>query len=93
MAVVKADAYGHGAVPVSLAALRGGADALGVTTIAEALQLRAAGIDPSARGETLEVEQFRAIAHAAVEQVEGEVGTDGPTGGPAPEDDATGAEG
>lgn len=45
MAVVKADAYGHGAVPVSLAALRGGADALGVTTIAEALQLRAAGID------------------------------------------------
>lgn len=45
MAVVKADAYGHGAVPVSLAALRGGADALGVTTVAEALQLRSAGID------------------------------------------------
>ena len=37
MAVVKADAYGHGAVPVSLAALRGGATALGVTTIEEAL--------------------------------------------------------
>jgi alanine racemase len=45
MAVVKADAYGHGAVPVSLAALRGGADALGVTTIGEALELRSAGID------------------------------------------------
>lgn len=45
MAVVKADAYGHGAVPVSLAALRGGADALGVTTIEEALLLRSAGID------------------------------------------------
>lgn len=45
MAVVKADAYGHGAVPVSLAALRGGATALGVTTIAEALELRSAGID------------------------------------------------
>ena len=44
MAVVKADAYGHGAVPVSLAALRGGAHALGVTTIAEATQLRSAGI-------------------------------------------------
>ncbi|GLB65008.1 alanine racemase [Dietzia sp. NCCP-2495] len=44
MAVVKADAYGHGAVAVSLAALRGGADALGVTTIAEALELREAGI-------------------------------------------------
>lgn len=45
MAVVKADAYGHGAVPVSTAALRGGADALGVTTVYEALELRAAGID------------------------------------------------
>lgn len=45
MAVVKADAYGHGAVPVSRAALRGGADALGVTTIEEALLLRSAGID------------------------------------------------
>ena len=45
MAVVKADAYAHGAVPVSLAALRGGATALGVTTIEEALELRAAGID------------------------------------------------
>ncbi|MFL0580414.1 alanine racemase [Dietzia sp. 179-F 9C3 NHS] len=45
MAVVKADGYGHGAVPVSLAALRGGADALGVTTVAEALALRSAGID------------------------------------------------
>ncbi|WP_216694961.1 alanine racemase [Dietzia psychralcaliphila] len=45
MAVVKADAYGHGAVPVSLAALRGGADALGVTTIGEAVELREAGID------------------------------------------------
>ena len=45
MAVVKADAYGHGAVPVSMAALRGGADALGVTTIAEAVGLREAGID------------------------------------------------
>ncbi len=29
--------------------------------------LRAAGIDPGARGETLEIEQFRAIAHAAGE--------------------------
>ena len=45
MAVVKADAYGHGAVPVAMAALRSGADALGVTTIAEAVALREAGID------------------------------------------------
>ncbi|ALU40638.1 alanine racemase [Kocuria flava] len=45
MAVVKADAYGHGAVPVARAALAAGADALGVAHVAEALQLRAAGVD------------------------------------------------
>lgn len=45
MAVVKGGAYGHGAVPVATAALRGGAEALGVTTIAEALELRRAGLD------------------------------------------------
>jgi alanine racemase len=44
MAVVKADGYGHGAVPVARAALAAGADWLGVCTTDEALQLRAAGI-------------------------------------------------
>ncbi|SDK27715.1 alanine racemase [Cryobacterium sp. Sr8] len=44
MAVVKANAYGHGAVPVARAALAGGADWLGVADIAEALELREAGI-------------------------------------------------
>jgi alanine racemase len=44
MAVVKADGYGHGAVRVSKAALAAGAAELGVTTVDEALQLRAAGI-------------------------------------------------
>jgi alanine racemase len=39
-AVVKADGYGHGAVDVSGAALRAGATALCVATIAEALVLR-----------------------------------------------------
>jgi alanine racemase len=39
-AVVKADGYGHGAVDVSGAALSGGASALCVATIPEALQLR-----------------------------------------------------
>jgi alanine racemase len=39
-AVVKADGYGHGAVDVSRAALAGGASALCVATIPEALQLR-----------------------------------------------------
>jgi alanine racemase len=43
-AVVKADAYGHGAVPVARAALEGGAGSLAVATAAEAEELRAAGI-------------------------------------------------
>ncbi|MFD6563685.1 alanine racemase [Micromonospora profundi] len=44
MAVVKADAFGHGAVPVARAALGAGARWLGVTSAAEALSLRDAGI-------------------------------------------------
>lgn len=44
MAMVKANAYGHGAVEVSRAALLGGATWLGVYTAGEGLELRAAGI-------------------------------------------------
>lgn len=44
MAVVKADGYGHGAVPSALAALAAGATWLGVRSLPEALELRAAGI-------------------------------------------------
>lgn len=44
MAVVKADGYGHGAVPVARAALAGGASSFGVATLAEGVQLRRAGI-------------------------------------------------
>jgi alanine racemase len=43
-AVVKADGYGHGAVPVARAALAGGASWLAVATALEAAELRAAGI-------------------------------------------------
>jgi alanine racemase len=47
MAVVKADAYGHGLVPVARAALKGGATYLGVALLEEAIALRDAGItDP-----------------------------------------------
>ncbi|GHG45747.1 alanine racemase [Flavimobilis marinus] len=45
MAVVKADGYGHGLVPSARAALAGGATWLGVAQPAEALALRAAGVD------------------------------------------------
>ena len=43
-AVVKADAYGHGAVAVARAALEGGAQWLAVATVDEGVQLRDAGI-------------------------------------------------
>jgi alanine racemase len=45
MAVVKADAYGHGLLPAARAAIAGGATWLGTAQLAEALELRAAGID------------------------------------------------
>ncbi len=44
MAVVKADAYGHGAVPVAKVALGAGARWLGVAIPEEAVPLRAAGV-------------------------------------------------
>ncbi|MFD6298147.1 alanine racemase [Streptomyces sp. NPDC060235] len=44
MAVVKSDAYGHGAVPCARAAREAGATWLGTATPEEALALRAAGI-------------------------------------------------
>ncbi|MEU4150182.1 alanine racemase [Streptomyces sp. NPDC026659] len=44
MAVVKSDAYGHGAVPCARAALAAGATWLGTATPEEALALRAAGL-------------------------------------------------
>jgi alanine racemase len=45
LAVVKADAYGHGLVPVAKAALSAGASYLGVALLEEAITLREAGID------------------------------------------------
>ncbi|CAI2718155.1 alanine racemase [Nitrospina watsonii] len=45
MAVVKADAYGHGALPCAGAAMEAGADVLGVGIIAEGLELRRCGVE------------------------------------------------
>lgn len=45
MAIVKANAYGHGAVDCALAAIESGVERFGVARIDEALQLRAAGIE------------------------------------------------
>ena len=45
MAVVKADAYGHGAVRVAQTALEAGATWLAIATLAEGIELRQAGIN------------------------------------------------
>lgn len=44
MVVVKADGYGHGAVPVALAAQSAGADWIGVCYLDEAFELRHSGV-------------------------------------------------
>ncbi len=44
LGVVKADAYGHGYLEVAKTLLKGGADALGVAYIDEAIQIRKCGI-------------------------------------------------
>ena len=65
MAVVKADAYGHGAVTVAQIALKSGANWLGVATVPEGIELREAGINAPILilGATHTLEQIHAIAH------------------------------
>jgi alanine racemase len=43
-AIVKANAYGHGFLPVAKKALSSGADALAVATLDEAIELRQGGV-------------------------------------------------
>jgi alanine racemase len=45
MAVIKADAYGHGAIPVAKCLAESSVDWFGVATVEEALELREAGIE------------------------------------------------
>ena len=47
--VVKADAYGHGAVPIARALVAAGAEGLSVATMDEALELREAGLTEPVR--------------------------------------------
>jgi alanine racemase len=65
MAVVKADGYGHGAVPVARAALDAGAAWLGVALVEEALALRDAGISAPV---LVLSEPHPGAAHACAEQ-------------------------
>jgi len=64
MAVVKADAYGHGAVAIAQTALQHGATWLGVATIPEGIELREAGVTAPilVLGATNTSEQIQAIA-------------------------------
>lgn len=65
LAVVKADAYGHGANAVAQTVLQSGASWLGVATVLEGIELREAGIEAPILilGATHIPEQIRAIAH------------------------------
>ena len=64
MAIVKADAYGHGAIDVSQTVIEAGATWLGVATIPEGIQLRRAGITAPivVLGATNAVDEIKAIA-------------------------------
>lgn len=65
LAVIKADAYGHGAVRVAEVVLNQGATRLGVATVLEGIELRQAGIKAPILilGATHTPEQIQAIAH------------------------------
>ena len=64
MSIVKADAYGHGSIPVAKTALAAGANELGVATVEEGVRLRDAGIEAPilVMGPIGERESRRAIA-------------------------------
>ncbi len=71
LGVVKADAYGHGAIPVSRALTTAGIDMLGVGDAHEAILLREAKIDTPilVLGATLEGEIPTLIAHGIVPSI------------------------
>ena len=65
MAVVKADAYGHGAIRVAQTALQAGANWLAIATLGEGIELREAGITAPILilGGINTPEEIQAIAH------------------------------
>ena len=75
MAVVKADAYGHGAVTVAKTVIEAGADWLGVATVPEGIELRSSGIESPILilGATYTTEQIEAVAHWQLQPTLGSV--------------------
>lgn len=69
MAVIKADAYGHGAVIVAQTVLQAGADCLAIATLNEGIELRQAGISAPILilGAINTAEEVKAIAHWQLE--------------------------
>lgn len=68
LAVVKGNAYGHGLVPVATAALRAGADWLGVAQLREALLLRRAGLTAPILAWLYLADRRNPLLRAALEQ-------------------------
>jgi alanine racemase len=69
MAVVKADAYGHGAVKVAEIALQNGANSLAIATLGEGIELRQSGISAPILilGAINTIEEIKAIARWQLE--------------------------
>ena len=74
-AVVKANAYGHGAIPVAQEAVRAGADYLAVAVLEEAVALRRAGfttpillLGPTAAEEAEDVVRYDVTQAVTTEQ-------------------------
>lgn len=69
MAVVKADAYGHGAIRIAQTVLQAGASWLAIATLGEGIELREAGITAPILilGAINTPEEIRAIAHWQLE--------------------------
>lgn len=76
LAVIKADAYGHGLLPVSKALVEAGADGLGVASIAEGIHLRQSGVEGEifVMGQLLPEEARQVAEHRLTQAVGDEAG-------------------
>lgn len=71
LAVIKANAYGHGLLPVAQALRQAGADFLGVASVVEALALRRAGIGGKilVLGQCLPEEASSVVKHELIQAI------------------------
>src|SRR6266704_825410 len=69
LAVVKANGYGHGMVPVARAALEAGAVFLGVAMVAEGVRLRQEGVGTSDGGRAIPILVMGAALEGQAEAV------------------------